>query len=165
MSCAQIGARYVLVAPAVSVSDLSYAIWGFGVHRVTRGIIRLCAVFNSLRRSSCSSHFVAWSLSVCLSLLHPLRPTFGAVPPSLFTAQQASIEHVIDRAHELMGTPYKWGGTSVEQGFDCSSFLVYLFKTEANIQITAHDGGDAPIDATTIKRRCAQAWRCGVFQG
>ena len=43
--------------------------------------------------------------------------------------------HVIDRAHALIGTPYKGGGTSVEQGFDCSSFLVYLFKTEANIRL------------------------------
>jgi len=43
------------------------------------------------------------------------------------------IDNVVDRAHELLGTPYKWGGTSEDQGFDCSSFLVYLFKTEANI--------------------------------
>ena len=59
----------------------------------------------------------------------PPRSAFATSLPG------AAIDDVIDRAHELLGTPYKWGGASVQQGFDCSSFLVYLFKTEANIQI------------------------------
>lgn len=42
---------------------------------------------------------------------------------------------VVGRAHELIGTPYRWGGASVSQGFDCSGLLVYLFRSEAGIHI------------------------------
>ncbi|NQX47674.1 C40 family peptidase [Paenibacillus tritici] len=28
---------------------------------------------------------------------------------------------------EVMGTPYKWGGTRVSEGFDCSGFILYIF--------------------------------------
>ncbi|MFA9559614.1 peptidoglycan-binding protein [Evansella sp. AB-rgal1] len=38
-----------------------------------------------------------------------------------------SMNSIIERAHELIGTPYVWGGTS-PAGFDCSGFLVYLFN-------------------------------------
>jgi len=39
---------------------------------------------------------------------------------------------IIERAHELIGTPYRWGGESEASGFDCSGLLVYLYSTIAN---------------------------------
>lgn len=42
---------------------------------------------------------------------------------------------MVRRAHELIGTPYSWGGASVSKGFDCSGLLVYLFKSKAGIHI------------------------------
>lgn len=42
---------------------------------------------------------------------------------------------VIDRAHELIGTPYRWGGASIKNGFDCSGLLVYLFRNQADIKL------------------------------
>src|SRR5450830_750005 len=53
------------------------------------------------------------------------QSTFGS---SLQGVPSSSVANVVDRAHALLGTPYKWGGTSAEQGFDCSSFLVYLLR-------------------------------------
>lgn len=45
------------------------------------------------------------------------------------TSKTASsdMERIIARAHELIGTPYAWGGTT-PSGFDCSGFLVYVFQ-------------------------------------
>lgn len=42
---------------------------------------------------------------------------------------------IVSRAHELIGTPYRWGGASASKGFDCSGLLVYLFRSEAGIHI------------------------------
>ncbi|TFY84275.1 peptidoglycan endopeptidase [Pseudomonas kairouanensis] len=75
------------------------------------------------------------------------------------------IDNVVDRAHELLGTPYKWGGNSVEQGFDCSSFLVYLFKTEANIHLPRTTAAMHRSKAVTIKRSALKPGDAVFFKG
>jgi murein DD-endopeptidase len=80
-------------------------------------------------------------------------------------APRPSIDNVIDRAHALLGTPYKWGGTSVRQGFDCSSFLVYLFKTEANIHLPRTTSAMHRSTAATIKRDALQPGDAVFFKG
>ncbi|TLP69960.1 NlpC/P60 family protein [Pseudomonas nitroreducens] len=45
---------------------------------------------------------------------------------------RAETSRIIARAHELIGTPYRWGGQSEEDGFDCSGLLVYLYRSIAN---------------------------------
>jgi cell wall-associated NlpC family hydrolase len=39
---------------------------------------------------------------------------------------------IVARAHELIGTPYRWGGQTEEDGFDCSGLLVYLYRSIAD---------------------------------
>ena len=39
------------------------------------------------------------------------------------------IKTVLQRAFTLLGTPYRWGGTSPEGGFDCSGLVGYVFRT------------------------------------
>ncbi|MBS4077711.1 C40 family peptidase [Pseudomonas rustica] len=62
-----------------------------------------------------------------------------SVPVGLSTisinAELSPTNRIVDRAHELIGTRYRWGGSNVREGFDCSGLLVYLFKTEAGIQL------------------------------
>ncbi|MCM2364380.1 C40 family peptidase [Pseudomonas sp. SR18] len=87
------------------------------------------------------------------------RPAFAS------SLKSEAIENVIDRAHELLGTPYKWGGTSAKQGFDCSSFLVYLFKTEANIQIPRTTAAMHRSTAATIQRSALKPGDAVFFKG
>ncbi|WP_425502931.1 C40 family peptidase, partial [Pseudomonas karstica] len=54
---------------------------------------------------------------------------------SLAAHTDKRIDNVVKRAHELIGTPYRWGGASVSKGFDCSGLLFYLFRSEAGINI------------------------------
>ncbi|MGY2297167.1 C40 family peptidase [Pseudomonas yamanorum] len=44
-------------------------------------------------------------------------------------------DRIVDRAHELIGTRYKWGGNNARDGFDCSGLMVYLFRSEAKITL------------------------------
>ncbi|MBG6291524.1 MULTISPECIES: C40 family peptidase [Pseudomonas] len=47
---------------------------------------------------------------------------------------------VVARARELIGLPYRYGGTTLASGFDCSGLLVYLFRTEAGMQLPRTTG-------------------------
>ncbi|MDD4217388.1 MAG: C40 family peptidase [Bacteroidales bacterium] len=44
-----------------------------------------------------------------------------------FVDEQELINAVIDYAHSLLGTAYKWGGTT-PAGFDCSGFVQHVYK-------------------------------------
>ncbi|WP_447755761.1 C40 family peptidase [Pseudomonas nicosulfuronedens] len=52
-------------------------------------------------------------------------------------SQQSPVDtdRIVARAHELIGTPYRWGGETEKAGFDCSGLLVYLYSTIANRQL------------------------------
>jgi cell wall-associated NlpC family hydrolase len=104
----------------------------------------LCLVFISL----------SFVISTASANFQP-RPAFN----------KTDISNVVDRAHELLGTPYKWGGSSVKQGFDCSSFLVYLFKTEANIQIPRTTAAMHRSTAATIPRTALKPGDAVFFKG
>ncbi|NWC91276.1 MULTISPECIES: C40 family peptidase [unclassified Pseudomonas] len=100
---------------------------------------------------------VSLSMAISSASANLQRPASIATP--------SSIDNVIDRAHSLLGTPYKLGGTTVKQGFDCSSFLVYLFKTEANIHLPRTTAAMHRSTASTIKRDALQPGDAVFFRG
>lgn len=48
---------------------------------------------------------------------------------------QGRIQTVLKRALALLGTPYRWGGTSPDKGFDCSGLVGYVFRNALGIEL------------------------------
>ncbi|HEY8085821.1 MAG TPA: C40 family peptidase [Methylophilaceae bacterium] len=55
--------------------------------------------------------------------------------PSLLDQASATVQEVMMSALALTGTPYKFGGTSPDTGFDCSGFVRYVFQQAANLTL------------------------------
>lgn len=51
------------------------------------------------------------------------------------TAVGGHVQSVLRRAMALLGTPYRWGGSSPERGFDCSGLVGYVFRTALGIDL------------------------------
>lgn len=50
-------------------------------------------------------------------------------------ASEGRIKTMLKRALTLLGTPYRWGGTSPEGGFDCSGLVGYVFRNSLGIEL------------------------------
>ena len=47
----------------------------------------------------------------------------------------ALADSILERGMSLIGTRYRFGGTSEASGFDCSGFIGYLFREEAGMKL------------------------------
>src|SRR4030095_796790 len=64
-----------------------------------------------------------------ISRLIGARPAAAAEP-----AAASRSETLLKRALALLGTPYRWGGTSTA-GFDCSGLVGYVFRSALGIEL------------------------------
>ena len=48
--------------------------------------------------------------------------------PALQQPAAAPVETTLDKALELLGIRYRWGGSKPETGFDCSGFVRHVFQ-------------------------------------
>ncbi|MFA5678883.1 MAG: C40 family peptidase [Pseudomonas sp.] len=55
-----------------------------------------------------------------------------AAPPA---ATPAGHDDLLFHAFSLIGTPYRWGGSSPETGFDCSGLINYVFRETAGMRL------------------------------
>lgn len=55
--------------------------------------------------------------------------------PAAPVEKGGKIQTVLKRALALLGTPYRWGGTSPDRGFDCSGLVGYVFRTALGIEL------------------------------
>ncbi|GAA4791652.1 C40 family peptidase [Lysobacter hankyongensis] len=51
------------------------------------------------------------------------------------TPKEGRIRTMLKRALALLGTPYRWGGTNPESGFDCSGLVGYVFRNSLGIEL------------------------------
>ena len=54
----------------------------------------------------------------------PAQPSAYPAPP--WTSSPAAVEGVLASARALLGTPYRFGGETPQDGFDCSGFVSYV---------------------------------------
>lgn len=77
------------------------------------------------------SAMVAGDLSRLLANYDASNGTVVALDP----AENGKVQSVLRRAMTLLGTPYRWGGTSPDSGFDCSGLVGYVFRTALGIEL------------------------------
>ena len=73
-------------------------------------------------------------------------------PASSRPAEPAPAHKVIDRALTTLGTPYRWGGTSPRQGFDCSGLVQYVFKPLDDLDLPRTSRALSRLDVPSVKR-------------
>ena len=68
--------------------------------------------------------------------------------------KEGRAQTLLKGALALLGTPYRWGGTSPEGGFDCSGLVGYVFRTALGIDLPRVSRDMArKTDAELIKSR------------
>lgn len=57
-----------------------------------------------------------------------LSKAHGKATPALMAVNTKQSSTVLSRAVNVLGTPYRWGGSSPSKGFDCSGLVKYAFN-------------------------------------
>jgi cell wall-associated NlpC family hydrolase len=70
-----------------------------------------------------------------------------AAPPDPIAANG-----VLMRAIGLVGTPYRYGGSSPEGGFDCSGLVQFVFRDSAGVRLPRSTRDLVAIDAPAVAR-------------
>ena len=61
-------------------------------------------------------------------------------------------DSILERGMSLIGTRYRFGGTSEKSGFDCSGFIGYLFREEAGLKLPRSTREMINVDAPQVAR-------------
>lgn len=91
-------------------------------------------------KSSASAAFVATNSKTTVKTV--ARPASSKAhrkaPGKMATASLAATNKsstVLSRAVNVLGTPYRWGGSSPSKGFDCSGLVKYAFNDVAAVDL------------------------------
>ncbi|OKA23106.1 peptidase P60 [Pseudomonas versuta] len=67
------------------------------------------------------------------SKVHRQAP--GKIATASLAAANKQSSTVLSRAVNVLGTPYRWGGSSPSKGFDCSGLVKYAFNDVAAVDL------------------------------
>ncbi|NNA16542.1 C40 family peptidase [Pseudomonas lundensis] len=88
-------------------------------------------------KSSASAPFVASNSKAVSratsSKVHRKAP--GKMATASLVAANKQSSTVLSRAVNVLGTPYRWGGSSPSKGFDCSGLVKYAFNDVAAVNL------------------------------
>lgn len=59
----------------------------------------------------------------------------GEVQATAEAPKEGRIKGMLKRGLALLGTPYRWGGSTPESGFDCSGLVGYVFRNTLGIEL------------------------------
>ncbi len=81
-----------------------------------------------------STPSTAKSVKPTVSRPTQLSKAHGKAAPGLM-AGNTKQSAVLSRAVNVLGTPYRWGGSSPSKGFDCSGLVKYAFNNVAAVDL------------------------------
>lgn len=65
---------------------------------------------------------------------------FGAIETPTASASSNSLSAVVNEARGALGVPYVWGGTSYEDGMDCSGLVVVCYERALGVSLPHNTG-------------------------
>ncbi len=144
---------------------IKFASEGCGRH--SRGFIKFDTAVPMLKRFA---PLVPLALSVFLVACAGYSPKSQVAEAPQPIADEQTVEPLPDFAQDkpyelptfadsilahglsLVGTRYRFGGSSVSSGFDCSGFIGYLFKEEAGMSLPRSTREMINLDAPLVER-------------
>ncbi|AIR91738.1 C40 family peptidase [Pseudomonas cremoricolorata] len=108
---------------------------------------QVTAQSSAKAKPSASSVFTEQDLAI---LEDEEQPTF---PSASKPYQMPGLaDSILERGMALIGTRYRFGGTSEQSGFDCSGFIGYLFREEAGMSLPRSTREMINVDAPKVAR-------------
>jgi len=86
------------------------------------------------------------ALAAQFNFTDPVKPLHYAVPP-------AAADDMAMSALTLMGTRYVYGGTSPEQGFDCSGLVQYIYRDISTVVLPRTAAGMSQLAGRDVTTR------------
>lgn len=109
----------ILSAPAIASNDVP------GIRTTDVQVTTAGAIGNSVVKG-----FEASALPDGLNLM-PASTAVATPAP----VREGRVQTLLKRALALLGTPYRWGGTTPESGFDCSGLVGYVYRNNLGIEL------------------------------
>jgi len=81
------------------------------------------------------SAMFAGDLGRLISAYDASKGVSAATEAALANDSDGKVQSILRRAMTLLGTPYRWGGTSPDAGFDCSGLVGYVFRTALGVEL------------------------------